>query len=37
MATPTFGGMLLALLTIFVVPVLYSLIEELKLKYTPKS
>jgi copper/silver efflux system protein len=37
MAIPTFGGMLLALLTIFVVPVLYSLIEELKLKYTPKS
>ncbi len=37
MAIPTFGGMLLALLTIFVVPVLFSLIEELKLKYTPKS
>ena len=31
MAIPTFGGMLLALLTIFVVPALYSLIEELKL------
>jgi Cu(I)/Ag(I) efflux system membrane protein CusA/SilA len=37
MAIPTFGGMLLALLTIFVVPVLYSLIEEIKLNYTPKS
>lgn len=33
MAIPTFGGMLLALLTIFVVPVLFSLIEELKLKF----
>ncbi|MCB1122076.1 MAG: efflux RND transporter permease subunit, partial [Verrucomicrobiae bacterium] len=32
MAIPTFGGMLLALLTIFVVPVLYALFEELKLK-----
>ncbi|QXD23889.1 efflux RND transporter permease subunit [Opitutia bacterium ISCC 51] len=32
MAIPTFGGMLLALITIFVVPVLYSMIEELKLK-----
>ena len=32
MAIPTFGGMLLALLTIFVVPVLYSLVEESKLK-----
>ena len=37
MAIPTFGGMLLALLTIFVVPVLYSSIEESKLKFTPKS
>ena len=37
MAIPTFGGMLLALLTIFVVPVLFSLIEELKLKFTPKT
>ncbi len=32
MAIPTFGGMLLALLTIFVVPVLYALIEEFKLR-----
>ena len=31
MAIPTFGGMLLALLTIFVVPALYALIEEIKL------
>ncbi len=31
MAIPTFGGMLLALLTIFIVPALYALIEELKL------
>jgi Cu(I)/Ag(I) efflux system membrane protein CusA/SilA len=33
MAIPTFGGMLLALLTMFVVPVLYCSIEELKLKW----
>ena len=32
MAIPTFGGMLLAILSIFVVPVLYCVIEELKLK-----
>ena len=31
MAIPTFGGMLLALLTTFVVPALYALIEEFKL------
>ncbi|MCZ6671498.1 MAG: efflux RND transporter permease subunit, partial [Verrucomicrobia bacterium] len=37
MAIPTFGGMLLALLTIFVVPILYSLIEEIKLKYISKT
>jgi copper/silver efflux system protein len=37
MAIPTFGGMLLATITIFVVPVLYSLIEETKFKYTSKS
>lgn len=34
MAIPTFGGMLLALLTIFVVPALYALIEEIKLGRT---
>ncbi|MDQ8198988.1 efflux RND transporter permease subunit [Pelagicoccus enzymogenes] len=32
MAIPTFGGMLLATITIFVVPVLYCSIEELKAK-----
>jgi Cu(I)/Ag(I) efflux system membrane protein CusA/SilA len=32
MAIPTFGGMLLATVTIFVVPVLYCSIEELKAK-----
>ena len=36
MAIPTFGGMLLALLTIFVVPVLYCSLEELKLKLRSK-
>ncbi|QTD49604.1 efflux RND transporter permease subunit [Sulfidibacter corallicola] len=33
MAIPTFGGMVVALITIFVVPVLYSLIAEIKLKH----
>ncbi len=32
MAIPTFGGMLLAILTIFMVPVLYCLMEELKIR-----
>ena len=32
MAIPSFGGMLVALITLFVVPVLYSWKEELKLK-----
>ena len=35
MAIPTFGGMLLALLTIFFVPALYALIEEVKLIRRP--
>ncbi|MEZ5275549.1 MAG: efflux RND transporter permease subunit [Opitutaceae bacterium] len=34
MAIPTFGGMLLAILTIFIVPVLYCGLEELKLRFT---
>jgi Cu(I)/Ag(I) efflux system membrane protein CusA/SilA len=33
MAIPSFGGMLVVLVSIFVVPVLYSAIEELKLKF----
>jgi Cu(I)/Ag(I) efflux system membrane protein CusA/SilA len=33
MAIPSFGGMLLALLSIFVVPVLYSAWAELRLKW----
>ena len=33
MAVPIVGGMALALLTLFVVPVLYGLIEELKLRW----
>lgn len=32
MAIPTFGGMVIEFLTMFVVPVLYSWIEELKLQ-----
>ncbi len=36
MAIPSFGGMLIALITLFVVPVLFSLKAELKLKYTKK-
>jgi Cu(I)/Ag(I) efflux system membrane protein CusA/SilA len=32
MAIPSFGGMLVALITLFVVPVLYSWSKELKLK-----
>ena len=37
MALPTFGGMALAVITIFVVPVLYCWLEELKMKYFTKS
>jgi Cu(I)/Ag(I) efflux system membrane protein CusA/SilA len=32
MAIPSFGGMLVVLISIFVVPVLYCAIEEFKLK-----
>ena len=32
MAIPTFGGMLIALITLFVVPVLYSFYKEAQLK-----
>ena len=32
MAIPAFGGMVVAVLTIFVVPVLYSWVEEWKMK-----
>ena len=31
MAIPSFGGMTIAIITLFVVPVLYSLVEEVKL------
>nr|WP_269746364.1 efflux RND transporter permease subunit [Desulfogranum japonicum] len=37
MAIPTFGGMTLALLTIFVVPVLYCSLAEIALKLNRKS
>ena len=33
MAIPSFGGMTVALITVLVVPVLYSLMEEWKLKF----
>ncbi len=36
MAIPSFGGMLIALITLFVVPVLYSWKEELQLKKAEK-
>lgn len=36
MAIPSFGGMLIALITLFVVPVLYSLKAEVQLKRTSK-
>jgi len=32
LAIPSFGGMLLVVLSILVVPVLYAAVEELKLK-----
>ena len=32
MAIPSFGGMCVVLISIFMVPVLYSLVEEWKLK-----
>ena len=37
MAIPTFGGMMVAILTIFVVPVLYCGIAEVRLKFIAKS
>ena len=32
MAIPTFGGMTMALVTVFVVPTLYGLVEETRLR-----
>jgi len=37
MAIPSFGGMLVVIITIFVVPVLYSPLQELKLKWLDRS
>lgn len=37
MAIPSFGGMSIALLTVFVVPVLYCWVEEAKLKNQAKK
>jgi len=37
MAIPTFGGMTIQIVTVLVVPVLYSLIQELKLKVSPQT
>ena len=35
MAIPSFGGMCFALLTVLVVPVLYCLREERRIRFTP--
>lgn len=37
MALPTFGGMLVVLITLFMVPVLYATTEELKLHFAQKE
>jgi Cu(I)/Ag(I) efflux system membrane protein CusA/SilA len=37
MAIPVFVGMLVALITLFVVPVLYCFVAELQLKFSNKS
>lgn len=37
MAIPTFGGMTLAIITIFIVPVLYCILEELKDFFKPNK
>lgn len=37
MAIPAFGGMAIALITLFVVPVLYSVYKEFQLKYTTQK
>lgn len=37
MAIPSFGGMLLAILTIFVVPVLYCSLEEARCRFSPQG
>jgi Cu(I)/Ag(I) efflux system membrane protein CusA/SilA len=37
MAIPSFGGMVLAVITMFVVPVLYAAWEEVKLKWFPSA
>lgn len=37
MAIPTFGGMMFAIVTVFVVPVLYCSLEELKLRFARRA
>jgi Cu(I)/Ag(I) efflux system membrane protein CusA/SilA len=37
MAIPSFGGMLVVLVSVFVVPVLYCSIQEHKLRFTPET
>jgi membrane-bound ClpP family serine protease len=37
MAIPVFGGMAVALITLFVVPVLYASVVELQLKYNKST
>ena len=36
MAIPSFGGMLVVIITIFVVPVLFSLLQEIQLKWSSR-
>jgi Cu(I)/Ag(I) efflux system membrane protein CusA/SilA len=36
MAIPSFGGMMIVVLTLFIVPVLYSSIKELTLRFGKK-
>jgi Cu(I)/Ag(I) efflux system membrane protein CusA/SilA len=37
MAIPSFGGMLIELMTLFVVPVLFCLIQEIRLRRAMRS
>ena len=37
MAIPSFGGMVIAIITMFTVPVLYSTWQEMRVKKLPKS
>ena len=37
MAIPSFGGMLIALMTLFFVPVSYCLVQELRLSFSSSN